>query len=85
MASISDSIKKFFTEITVDTEIDRVIEYVIREVNKGRRLTEVVEDPYVRNRLNEEKREEVFSDTEVMAALEREIRQTMTRAELDFS
>ncbi len=85
MPSISDNIKQFFAELTTDTEVDRVIEYVIREMHKGRLLTEVVKDPYVRNRMNQEKVEEVFSNTEVMAALESEIRQTLTRLELDFS
>jgi len=62
-----------------------VIEYVIREVHNGRRLMEVIDDPYVRNRLNEQKRIEVFENPEVVDALEEEIRQSMTPPELGFS
>ena len=46
---------------------------------------EVVEDPYVRNRLNDEKRVEVFENPEVIEALEQEIRESMTPPELGFS
>jgi len=84
VASINDRIKQFFDDITTDADQERVIEYVIREVHKGRRLMEVVEDPYVRNRMNDEKRSEVFESPEVIEALEAEIRETMTPPELGF-
>lgn len=85
MASINDRIKQFFDDITTDAEQERVIEYVIREVHKGRRLMEVVEDPYVRNRMNDQKRSEVFESPEVIEALEQEIRESMTPPELGFT
>ena len=84
MPSINDRVKQFFVDITTDAESERVIEYVIREVHKGRRLMEVIEDPYVRNRMNDDRRAEVFESPEVIDALEAEIRQTMTPPELGF-
>lgn len=84
MASVNERIKQFFSDITADVDLERVIEYVVREVHNGRRLMEVVEDPYVRNRLNEEKRAEVFENPEVVEALESEIRQAMSPPELGF-
>ena len=74
MASINDRIREFVSDITADVDQERVIDYVIREVHKGRRLMEVVEDPYVRNRLNDEKRAEVLENPEIVEALESEIR-----------
>ena len=85
MASINQRIKEFFEDITTDAEQERVVEYVIREMHKGRRLMEVVEDPYVRNRMNEDRRAEVFANTDIIDALEQEIRETMTGPELGFS
>jgi hypothetical protein len=82
--SISERVSQFFADITTDAEQERVIEYVIREVHKGRRLMEVINDPYVRNRMNEDRRAEVFESPEVIEALEAEIRQTMTPPELGF-
>lgn len=84
MPSINDRIKQFFAELTTDAEQERVIEYVIRELRKGRRLTEAVEDPFVRNRMNDEKRAQVFENPEIMDALEAEIRESMTRPDIDF-
>ena len=84
MPSINDRIKQFFDELTTDAEQERVIEYVIRELRKGRRLTEAVEDPFVRNRMNEEKRAQVFENPEIMDALEAEIRESMARPDIDF-
>lgn len=75
--TISDSLRQFFDDLTTDVVEERVIEYVIREVHNGRRLSEVINDPYVRNRLNEEKRAAVLENTEIVDALEQEIRNTM--------
>ena len=85
MPSINDRIREFVSDITTDVDQERVIDYVIREVHKGRRLMEVVDDPYVRNRLNEEKRAEIFENPEIVDALDQEIRKTMSAPDLDFS
>lgn len=83
MAGINESIRKFFDDMATDVVEERVIEYVIREVHNGRRLMEVVDDPYVRNRLNDEKRSEVFENPEVVEALEQEIRASMVSPGFD--
>ena len=51
--SINERMKQFFADLASDPVEERVIEYVIREVRNGRRLMEVMEDPFVRNRLDE--------------------------------
>lgn len=84
MSTAKDNIRKFFDDLATDAVEERVVEYVVREVHKGRRLMEVMEDPYVRNRLNETRRAEVLENPEVVDALEAEIRQTFS-AGLDFS
>lgn len=85
MASINDRIKQFFSEMATDVVEERVVEYVIREVHNGRRLMEVIDDPYVRNRLSEEKRAHVLENPEIVDALEQEIRAAITPPELGFS
>lgn len=84
MTTINDRIKGFFTDMTTDVLEERVIEYVVREVHNGRRLMEVIDDPYVRNRLNEDKRAGVLENTEIVDALEQEIRASMVKPELGF-
>ncbi|HET6350872.1 MAG TPA: hypothetical protein VFG89_01930 [Coriobacteriia bacterium] len=85
MTTINDRIKQFMTDMASDPLEERVVEYVVREVHNGRRLMEVIDDPYVRNRINEEKRASILESPEIVEALESEIRASMTRKDLDFS
>jgi len=84
-SSINDRMRQFFADITSDPVEDRVVEYVIREVHNGRRLMEVMEDPYVRNRLSDAKRAEVLENTEVIEALEEEIHSAFQAPDIGFS
>ncbi len=84
-SSINDRMKQFFADITADPVEERVVEYVIREVHNGRRLMEVMEDPYVRNRLSDSKRAEVLENTEVIEALEEEIHSAFQTPDIGFS
>lgn len=83
--SINDSIKKFFEDMADDVVEDRVVEYVVREVHNGRRLMEVIDDPYVRNRLSDEKRSRMLQNVEIVEALEQEIKSTFETGGLGFS
>lgn len=85
MAGINDRIRDFFSEMASDAVEERVVEYVVREVHSGRRLMEVIEDPYVRNRLNDDKRVRVLENAEIVDALEQEIRTTMSPPDLGFN
>jgi hypothetical protein len=84
-SSINERMKQFFADITSDPVEERVIEYVIREVHNGRRLMEVMEDPYVRNRLSDAKRSDVLENTEVIEALEEEIHSAFQAPDIGFS
>jgi hypothetical protein len=48
---------------------DYLAQYVIREHARGRPLTEILEDPYVRNRSTPEQRARLLERPEVVAAL----------------
>jgi len=85
VTTVNDRIKSFFEDMATDVIEERVVEYIIREVHKGRRLMEVIDDPYVRNRLNEAKRDEILENPEIVDALEQEIRISMTPPEVGFS
>jgi hypothetical protein len=84
-SSINERIKQFFADVATDPVEERVIEYVIREVHNGRRLMEVMNDPFVKNRLSEEKCQAVFENPEVIDALEAEIQSSMTTPDIGFS
>jgi hypothetical protein len=50
---------------------DRVVAYVIREHERGRDVDEIMEDPYVRNRLTETQRARLLDRPELIEALGR--------------
>lgn len=85
MADIAKNIKEFLDELAADPMEERVVEYVIREVHSGRRLVEVMDDPFVKNRLNDEKRASVLENPEIVEAVEAEIKATFAGHELDFN
>jgi hypothetical protein len=48
---------------------DRVAAYVIREHERGRTLLEILEDPYVRNRLTPDQTQRLLDRPEVVHAI----------------
>jgi hypothetical protein len=48
---------------------DRVAAYVIREHERGRSLDEILEDPYVRNRLTPLQRARLLDRTDIIRAV----------------
>ncbi len=84
MTSINDRIKQFIDDMASDVVEDRVVEYVVREVHNGRRLMDVIDDPYVRNRLSDDRRSAVLENSEIIEALEKEIRASMRTDDLGF-
>lgn len=85
MAGLSDSIRSFLKELSTDELEERVVEYVVREVGNGRRLDEALHDPYVRNRLSEEKLRRVLETPEVIAALEQSISAAFENKDFGFT
>ncbi|MHB8965902.1 MAG: hypothetical protein ACYC52_08055 [Coriobacteriia bacterium] len=81
MTTLGDRIQTFLDERAIDAVEERVVEYVIREVHNGRRLTDALKDPYVKNRLNEEKLAHVLENPEVVSALEEQIARSFKKRE----
>jgi hypothetical protein len=84
VAGLSESIRAFLQDLSADELEERVVEYVVREVGNGRRLDDALRDPYVRNRLSEEKLRRVLENPEVMAALERSIASAFRSKDFGF-
>ena len=84
MTTIAERVKALLDELATDEAEQRVVEYVIREVNNGRRLTEVLQDPYVRNRLSDERVQHVMENPEVLNALEEQITESFQKRDFGF-
>jgi hypothetical protein len=84
-SSINERIRHFFDDLATDPVEERVVEYVVREVHNGRRLMEVIDDPFVKNRLSAEKVENLLQNAEVVDALEAEIHSAMQKPDIGLS
>ena len=63
---------------------ERLATYVIREHERGRTLAEIMDDPYIRNRTNEQQRARLLDNPAVVQAIGRDVVES-TRATLESS
>jgi hypothetical protein len=84
VSDLNTRLKEFLTSLTDDPVEARVTDYVIRELHNGRGLFEIMKDPYVRNRLNDQKVEALLEKPEVVDAFESEIKQSFTLPDVNF-
>lgn len=85
MPTIAERVKALLDELATDEAEQRVVEYVVREVNNGRRLRDVLLDPYVRNRLSDERVRHVMENPEVVVALEEQISESFEKRDFGFT
>ena len=85
MTTIAERVKALLDEMSTDEAEQRVVEYVLREVKNGRRLTEVFHDPYVRNRLSDERLQKVIENPDVVEALETQIVESFEQRDFGFA
>lgn len=74
MGTFGDNAKKLFAGMFGDIVEERVIEFIVREIGTGRPLFEILDDPYVRNRLTDSRRTELLENPEILEAFEAEIK-----------
>jgi hypothetical protein len=84
VATVAERIQAFLNDLANDVIEERVVEYVIREVHNGRKLTDALKDPYVKNRLSEEKLAGVLENPGIAVALEEQIAQSFKTREFGF-
>ena len=83
--SMMEKISQFLDELMDDPAEERVVEYVVREVGNGRSLAETLKDPYVKNRLNEQRLEGVLENPEIIQALEQSIAAAFEKRDFGFT
>ena len=57
-----------------DPMLKRAISYLVRELKRGRPLFEILEDPYVRNRVPQKRRVALLKDPQLLEAFEAELK-----------
>ena len=79
------TLEEFFDDLATDVVEERVVEYAIREVRNGRKLAEVLADPYVKNRLSEEKVAHVLENPELVTVVEEQISEAFRTRDFGFT
>jgi hypothetical protein len=70
MGKLADLFRNPFSFLfTRSTQEERVAAYVIREHERGRSLEEILDDPYVRNRLTPQQRSRLLDRPDVIRAI----------------
>ena len=76
------AIKRILEDASINVAEERVLHYIIRELHRGRNINVILNDPYVRNRVNEKQLDKVLDDPEVLKAIEEELNKAF--ADWDF-
>lgn len=76
------AIKRILDEASINVAEERVLSYIVRELHQGRNINAILDDPYVRNRVDEAKLDKVLDNAEVLKAIEEELNKAF--AEWDF-
>ena len=84
-SAIHKSIRKLIEDMGSDIIEERAVNYIIREIHNGRSLSSVLNDSYIKNRLDEEKMGHVLENEEVVKAVEEEINAAFKNKDFKFT
>ncbi len=74
---IREAIYELFESIGQNILEERIADYIIRELKTGRQLPDILEDPYVKDRIGNDHLEHVLGNKEVLKAYEERIRASL--------
>lgn len=81
---MAGAVRKLLEDLSEDVAEERVVQYVIREVAAGRKVSQVLADPFVRNRLSEERIAHVLEHPQVLETVEQEIVASYRKQDFQF-
>lgn len=83
-SKVAVAVRKLLEDLSEDVAEERVVQYVIREVLTGRKASAVIQDPFVRNRLSEERIAHVLATPSVLDAIDRDIHSSYESKDFHF-
>jgi len=83
--TLGEAIQRYLEEMQLDVSEDRLMNYIVREVHLGRKLSEVVSDPYVENRVDKDQLGRLLENKEVIEAVEDELEKAFSRRDFKFA
>jgi hypothetical protein len=79
------AIQRILEEASINVAEERVLHYIVRELHQGRNINAILNDPYVRNRVNEAQLDKVLDNSEVMKAVKEELNKAFTDWDFKFT
>lgn len=83
--TLGQAVQRFLEEMSLDVSEERVLNYIVREIHKGRKLSEVIQDAYVANRVDKGQLDHLLENKEVIYAVEEELGKAFTDKDFKFS
>ncbi len=83
--TLGEAIQRYLEEMRLDVSEERVMNYIVREVHQGRKLSEVIADPYVENRVDKDQLGKLLENREVIEAVEEELDKAFSRKDFKFA
>ncbi len=77
-------VKEAFEEMSLNVMEERVIHYVVKELQGGRNLSSILKDAYVKNRVDEERLSHVLGDPEVLRTVDKELNKAFLKQDFKF-
>jgi hypothetical protein len=78
--SLRDRVRVLIEDMSADPVEEIVIDYIARELRNGRKLADILQDPYVRNRLNEDRVAKMLEDPAISEAVDQAVRETFDQS-----
>lgn len=78
------AIKKILEDASIDVAEERVIHYIVRELHQGRKIAAILDDPFVRNRVNETSLDHVLENGVILEAVQEELNKAFTDWDFKF-
>ena len=83
--TLSEAIQRYLAEMRLDVSEERVMNYIIREVHLGRKLSEVIQDAYVVNRVDKDQLNHLLENKEIIMSVEEELDRAFKQKDFKFS
>lgn len=77
-------VRKILEDVALDVVEERVINYIVRELHHGRKISAILADPYVRNRVNEDRLSEILENPDILKAVEEELDKAFKTWDFEF-
>jgi hypothetical protein len=82
--SLTDRLRNMLEDMSTDPVEEVVVDYIVRELNNGRRLNDIVNDPYVRNRFGDERIAKIIEDPTIGEAVDQAVKDSFANKDFGF-